>query len=472
MLVGNSRSSLVLPQSDGVRNSLTRLAPGAKATNSDGRSSTRGRAISMACAAVGFTAAGKRVAARHKGLRHKHTRVAREAQETWLDLEELLPSSQMETRNVDTVLKPERPEFSALTLFRERNGWCPYSERVWLAMELKGLRFDTVLIDNMGSRPGWFGGQTPQVQWVPRERQGESLDIIRELEEKYPDAGPTLWPWEESVTDLVKAFKEIFPKRTRPSSRAAFLFDQSGPLWQSTFEATLQGADELLARHGGPFFYGERISVADIAWAPFLERYAAQLPCLHDGLRPYDPARWPRLAAWYEAMLTVPAYAARVCGDTISWRKVLAQAGYGNAGVVPDLQDEASQEVLGASGLDETKSKQLWQEYVEMCSNPEELAATPCEEVASRIVRNRQALIIDAMQYTSLAEGEADAGLLGLANLLREGGTAALSSTGDVDGSVRDIASYLDDRMCVPRDMGVLPGMELRKLAKELRSLS
>ena len=32
---------------------------------------------------------------------------------------------------------------------------CPYSERVWLAMELKGLTYDTVLIDNMGSRPGW-----------------------------------------------------------------------------------------------------------------------------------------------------------------------------------------------------------------------------------------------------------------------------------------------------------------------------
>lgn len=31
-----------------------------------------------------------------------------------------------------------------------------------------------------------------------------------------------------------------------------------------------------------------QISAADCAWAPFLERYAAQLPLLHSGLRPYD----------------------------------------------------------------------------------------------------------------------------------------------------------------------------------------
>ena len=77
-----------------------------------------------------------------------------------------------------------------------------------------------------------------------------------------------------------------------------------------------------------------------------------------------DPSRWPRLGAWYEAMdAEVPAYSARVRGDEDSWRKVLAQAarlfcwvpgidqdilncrlhcctcqaGYGNAGVPPDL---------------------------------------------------------------------------------------------------------------------------------------
>ena len=39
------------------------------------------------------------------------------------------------------------------TLYRERHGWCPYSERVWLAIEAKGIEYDTIYIDNIYGRP-------------------------------------------------------------------------------------------------------------------------------------------------------------------------------------------------------------------------------------------------------------------------------------------------------------------------------
>ena len=39
------------------------------------------------------------------------------------------------------------------TLYRERHGWCPYSERVWLALEAKGIDYDTIYIDNIYGRP-------------------------------------------------------------------------------------------------------------------------------------------------------------------------------------------------------------------------------------------------------------------------------------------------------------------------------
>eukprot|EP00964_Phaeocystis_antarctica_P112789 scaffold76899_cov84-Phaeocystis_antarctica.AAC.1 len=70
----------------------------------------------------------------------------------------------------------------------------------------------------------------------------------------------------------------------------------------------------LLEAAGGPFFAGASFSAADVAWAPFLERcaaplswYAAQLPCLHKGLVPRDPSRWPCLAAWCDAMGPYPS---------------------------------------------------------------------------------------------------------------------------------------------------------------------
>jgi len=73
----------------------------------------------------------------------------------WQSLESCLPSSQIPEPLVhDSTLHPSKPELSDLaTLYRERNGWCPYSQRAWLAFEVKNVPYDTVLIDNMGSRP-------------------------------------------------------------------------------------------------------------------------------------------------------------------------------------------------------------------------------------------------------------------------------------------------------------------------------
>ena len=138
-----------------------------------------------------------------------------------------------------------------------------------------------------------------------------------------------------SVAQMISAFRQSFPSNARPSSRAAYLFSYSGPLSRSDFEKALDATEKLLAQHGeGPFFVGRELSAADVSWAPFLERYAAQLPCLHDGLEPRSE-RWPNLEAWYNAMDGVPAYASRVQGHPDSWRKVLAMQGYGNAGAPP-----------------------------------------------------------------------------------------------------------------------------------------
>eukprot|EP00930_Biecheleria_cincta_P087903 TRINITY_DN77142_c0_g1_i1.p1 TRINITY_DN77142_c0_g1~~TRINITY_DN77142_c0_g1_i1.p1 ORF type:complete len:272 (+),score=51.83 TRINITY_DN77142_c0_g1_i1:394-1209(+) len=263
------------------------------------------------------------------------------------------------------------------------------------------------------------------------------------------------------LTFLVNSFKRIFPSGTRPSSRAAFLFKGYGdmPVWKSEFEATLDKTDELLGQYDdGPFFYGAKLTVADVAWAPFLERYSEQLPCLHAGLDPRDSSRWPRLAAWYKAMMQqVPAYAARVCGDNVSWRKVLSMAGYGNSGVAPVLHPEDPSKQI----LHDTNSGD-WTNYA---STRPYVASSPEKEAAARVVRNHDAIAADAIARGSLTEAEADSALRGLAALLAGVGTEA-----DAGPGVRAAAKYIDDRMCVPRDMGVLPSRAVRSLAKRLCS--
>jgi glutathione S-transferase len=295
------------------------------------------------------------------------------------------------------------------------------------------------------------------MRWPDGRQQGESLDLVKELDARYNE-GKLYTP--SNVEDCVDAFRNIFP-RARPSSRAAFLFQYNGePLWKSTFEKTLEGAENLLARSSGPFFCGDEISAADIAWAPFLERYRYQLPCLHEGLEPDNPDRYPNLAAWYSAMDQVPAYSCRVKGDAGSWRKVLKMAGFGNAGFPPTIQDNINSRIetveydLARKCID----MDLWKAYNLSRSY---IASTPHEEAAAVVVRNRRALTKDTVKqitfssssyqnsgpWTSLLppdEKKMDDLLLELVNMLVRAGSSDQLDAWDCSQEAACLAAFLD----------------------------
>jgi glutathione S-transferase len=377
--------------------------------------------------------------------------------------------------SIDSALDPEKPTFSTErpTLFRERHGWCPYSERVWLTLEMNEIRYDTIRIDNTGGpRPSYYAGLTPQIKWPEGKLQGESMDLVSALDIRYECQ---LQSDANHVKECISQFRNIFP-RARPSSRAAFLFQYNGdPLSRSTFETTLQETDSLLSQTKGPFFCGDQLTAADIAWAPFLERYRYQLPCLHDGLEPYNSNVYPHLFAWYQAMDQVPAYACRVKGDASSWRKVLTMAGFGNAGVPADVGRNmqelvAAEAALAASGtsIDST----VWREY--SCTRPH-VADTPQGQAALNILRNREAIIRDTVKRaatspwsaSSLPKTEAD-----VEEILKDLVQVLLDQDipcGDTLQAVGTLAGFLDERMCVPRDMGAMSAACLKKVAWDLQ---
>ena len=401
-------------------------------------------------------------------------------------------------RVIDSVLQPESPTFSTShpTLFRERHGWCPYSERVWLTLELLETPYDTILIDNSGGpRPNYYsGGQTPQIQWPDEggRRQGESLDLVQRLDQDYSSSTPhVLQSNQDHIQHVMNQFRSIFPSRARPSSRAAFLFQGNGePLFRSTFEQTLEKTNQLLSESSGPFLTGSTLTAADIAWVPFLERYRYQLPILHQGLCPYDPQVYPHLCAWYQAMDQLPAYACQVKGNASSWRKVLLMAGFGNAGMVPpqitqNVQDQehAEQQKLdhpwtsSTSSTSTTTDMALWQAYA---STRPHVAVTPRAHVAQIICRNRHALVTDTLKQQARGNTNSDAVPStedDLDETLRELVQVLLDE--DEDGStltnhsrltVGAMASFLLHRMCVPRDMGAVPAASLQQVAWQLQT--
>ncbi len=426
---------------------------------------------------------------------------------SWSNIESILNPSLTYTPSpiiIDSALNPtSKPSFSQdkPTLFRERHGWCPYSERVWLALEVVDVEYDTIYIDNTGCgrRPSYYSGQTPQIRWEDGSSQGESMDLVRKIHSKYYNGngdGVNLYPEEiqNEVINKIRAFDQIYPKRTRPSSRAAFLFRYDGePLWKNEFEKVLRETNELLGStaEDGPFFCGKDFTAADIAWAPFLERYAAQLPCLHEGLHPRtDEGSYPHLVRWYNAMDEyVPSYACRVKGDASSWRKVLTMAGFGNAGVPMDVSkrmDGVQEEEQKALTVEEEECQQkVWDAYA---STRPWVASSPALEAASVMTRNRDAILKDIQKrvgtssknkYSELgssSEGDIDEAMRAMICLLCEDEDAFQGSI-SMDGAktyaqiIEDLATYLDDRMCVPRDMGCPSAATIKRLIPRMASI-
>ena len=71
------------------------------------------------------------------------------------------------------------------------------------------------------------------------------MDLVQEIDKLY--GNNMLYPKDikNEVINKAREFQNIFPSGSRPSSRAAFLFNWSGdPLFKSEFESTLLKTDE------------------------------------------------------------------------------------------------------------------------------------------------------------------------------------------------------------------------------------
>ena len=303
-------------------------------------------------------------------------------------------------------------------------------------------------------------------------------------------------------------------------------------MFRSEFEETLTKTDELLAKHDGPFFYGNEFTAADCCWAPFLERYSFQLPILHRGLNPRDASRWPHLAAWFDHMETSEVtgfYPSRVQGDRESWEKVLFMSGYGNDGNVPSESGSTSQSTTqpainpsasaSASTSVDPRTRDL-NVFARYSREPTAVvsAETPSEEAAVRMIRNRAAIVADILREAGRGSSgsDSDSGMASdcrglssddidralrfvVASLLPSaagtGVGTSLSAEDTADESVTDesvtptllpaadridddrllhhaqqVTSYFIARMCIPRDMGVLPARSIRDLHLRLQS--
>jgi len=449
-------------------------------------------------------------------------------------------------------------------LYRDGNGWCLYSERLWLALEYKQANYQTVLCHVEGDTydGSSSGGSNALPQILPRlvvvqgktittasdtitsendppeiERDwsntsstdnsadAASIAWLRQLDTLFPDSPRRIWPLKDSpyIAEQIEAYhKAIRPlaMAARPSPRAALLFHKTegyrlDPLESAVFQTFLETTESILQqRHEeGPFFCGASFSAADIVWAPLLERYAIQLPCLLGtaaGVIPRDSTLYPHLCRWYDAMETIPEYVCRIRGDALSWRKVLyrdpwwpsADTWHSRDTVGPkgalQLDEPECEQVFHGNNNSNNHSLQDWNTIWSFYGQPRPHVSPlgPAAEAACCILRNRKRIIQDARQWMEdegYQNGEEDVMKEALKNIVvllynrnlpppidksnddndaidinkRECITSTTAATWLSDPMVHQLLLYLDHRVCVPRDMGAPSAAAIRTLLRD-----
>jgi glutathione S-transferase len=178
---------------------------------------------------------------------------------------------------------------------------CPWVQRAAIVLREKNVAFEFRHIDP-DNRPDWFIAISPHRK-VPvlniddRISLFESNAIAEYLDETIE---PRLHPADPVARAVNRAWTDYIP---------TFASMVTGTAYAATEAEYKAAADRIPAIFGrlegplsrqdsGPFFNGERYSLVDAAYAPFLQRYAF-LDRVHQ-LGHIES--FPRLAAWAEAL--------------------------------------------------------------------------------------------------------------------------------------------------------------------------
>eukprot|EP00262_Sarcandra_glabra_P014366 TRINITY_DN41_c0_g2_i1.p1 TRINITY_DN41_c0_g2~~TRINITY_DN41_c0_g2_i1.p1 ORF type:complete len:240 (-),score=44.56 TRINITY_DN41_c0_g2_i1:212-931(-) len=182
---------------------------------------------------------------------------------------------------------------------------CPYAQRAWIARNYKGQQEQIKLVPlDLDNRPAWYKEKVYPSNKVPalehnKEVQGESLDLIKYINSNFE--GPALLPDDPAKREFAEellTYSDTFNK---------FMFSAVPSKGDAEKElgATLDHIENALSKFDdGPFFLGQ-LSLVDIAYAPFIERFC---PFFLD-VKNYDITKGrPKLASWIEEMDKIEAY--------------------------------------------------------------------------------------------------------------------------------------------------------------------
>ncbi|MEL7341318.1 MAG: glutathione S-transferase family protein, partial [Bacteroidota bacterium] len=322
-----------------------------------------------------------------------------------------------------------------VTLYRDTNGWCPFCERVWLALELKQIPYQERLI-NLRDKPDWFLQMCPtglvpcvlihtddpqlsQKKDLPNTNENEdadvtpqrifvweSLDILKALDEYFPDTLQLMQGDEQAHAEARKVASATTAAGVQflYGNRNATVTAAEKEAKREAFLQALQDLDGFLGQSegeaSGPFCLGSEISGIDIEMVPTMERWRYQLP-LTANIKIYDEERFPHIVRWFQALEQLPAYSQRVAGDAYSWTAVastfLQLFGSNQDGTL-------SEETQAAMERADNAACALIEEFTSSITYEESQSASL--EAATKILSNKEAIVADCTREEPKSQKE------------------------------------------------------------------
>lgn len=180
---------------------------------------------------------------------------------------------------------------------------CPFAHRSRLMLYEKGVDFELIEID-LKNKPDWFASVSLYTK-VPALEQGdvkiyESAIVNEYIDEVYPT--PSMVPVDPGRRALARIWVDYC--NTRFTSAFGGLLRETDPSARPEKATKLVEALRYIETSGleklgsNPYWLGDTISVVDVAFWPWFERFAALTH--YRGLTIPDDC--PRLNAWVAAM--------------------------------------------------------------------------------------------------------------------------------------------------------------------------
>ena len=399
--------------------------------------------------------------------------------ETLVSTSSLLPPSweELSAALEQYNTKKQTPQ---VTLYRDTNGWCPFCERVWVALRAKGIAYEETLV-SLQNKPEWYKQLVP-TSLVPavlfheendhvkqRRIVWESSEILHALDEAFPNTPKLMWD-----TPEFKEAQDSFDKVNSAgfqflyAGRNDTLTDEDIAERRVQFQEQLDKLNVALEESKGPFCLGKDFSGMDAIMIPTLERWRFQLPVTAE----FDILEnRPHLQAWFSAMDSYAPYAHRVAGDRYSWTAVASQfmRYFGGGEDKPNVSAAIQRADAAAAKLSET-----FAEHAKTVESDPAFAI----EAASKLVANHEAVIKDSIREEPLSqkhiprasnEQVASHVLCNVASILIASPEAALEAArtaplvevmDTVEGAL--IARTVACRLCAPRDMSAPAAALLR----------